>query len=163
MSAPSVIQGNMHVVGQLSASTMALPASAVSNNNVANQAGIDATKVIHQHHRNLQRSVPVGEEATVHLAYAQGEIIQFSVQCRTAPASGKSYKVDLEVNGVSVLTAPITITNATTPLARQAATLATPDYAAEDVFSILITDVAGGTLGTDLLCDLILRELPSEP
>jgi hypothetical protein len=163
MSAPSVIQGNVHIAGNLSASGVTLPSKVVSNNNIAEQAGIDATKVIQQHRVELQRAVPAVEEATVHLANAQGAIVQFSASCRTAPASGKSYKVDLEVNGTSVLTAPLEFTNSTTPLARQIATLDEAAYAAEDIFSVVITSSTGGTLGTDLLCDLILRELPMEP
>ena len=157
----SIIYNDTHIAGEFSCKSFTPPAGSITNNAVDANAAIDATKVVQQYNKTLQRAVPSGDEtASVHLAYGDGEIIDFQVFCGTAPASGKSYKVDLQINGVTALSSVITITDATTPLTPAAGTISVADYDAGDILSVVIDDVAGGTLGTDLFCQLIVNESP---
>ena len=81
---------------------------------------------------------PVTGEYEVHVANNVGTVLGFHAKA-TVPGSSASVTVDLKKNGTSILSAPITLTNATGAGTPQNATISTPSLAAGDRLTALLT------------------------
>ncbi len=69
--------------------------------------------------------------------------------------------LDLKKNGVSILTAVITLDAANTPYVVEAAAIATATLVAGDVLTVVIDETAGGgTVATGVFCELEIDEDP---
>ena len=79
-----------------------------------------------------------------------------------AAVGAATVTIDLQKNGVSVLSAVINITSALAANVYIDASITTTTYVADDVFKIVITATAGGgTLPTGLYVQLTTDENPS--
>ena len=83
-------------------------------------------------------ATPVTGEYEVHVANNVGTVLGFHAKV-TVPGSSASVTVDLKKNGTSILSAPITLTNATGAGTPQNATISTPSLAAGDRLTALLT------------------------
>jgi hypothetical protein len=101
----------------------------------------------------------------IHLGYgAIGAVT--AVRCMNTgvvgTGGGMSVTVDVKKNGVSILTAVMTINAATLLNAIVAGSIATAAYAVGDYFDVVVTATAGGgTLPQGLYVDVVLDEDPS--
>ena len=90
---------------------------------------------------NNQKAIgaaPTTLEEIVHVANNAGTISGFHALV-VVPGSAASITVDCKKNGTSILSAPITLTNATAASTLVNATVSVPSFAAGDVFSIAVT------------------------
>lgn len=81
---------------------------------------------------------PVTSEGIVHVVTVAGRVRGFHALLNDT-GSATSITFDLKKNGVSVLSAVITITHSTGDKAVQDATISTPTLAADDILSISMT------------------------
>ncbi len=154
---------DVHVNGTLSAKTVSLPAGCVGNAAIAAGAGIDASKQEHQHEKTYAQasgSVSATERKVIHVVYgATATILAFRAGSKTACAGAATITVDLLKNGVSILTAVITLDNANTAYIVESAAVLTPGLVAGDVLEVNITATAGGgTIGNGVFAQVVLEE-----
>jgi len=152
MAVPTRVEGDVYVNGSLSSKTMTLPASAVGDAQVQASAGINATKLQHQHRKGLAQasgSTATAETRVVHVAAAAGTLTRFEAGVVVPPSNGggdRTVTFDLKVNGSSVLASTIVIDKTNTARQVETATVSSPDLVAGDVVEITIT--VGGSTGT---------------
>lgn len=146
--------------GQLAAKTMTLASGTVTALSVAAAAGIEATKLQHQHQPvYCQDQIAYADTRVLHVAYGDGTTVAFKAGIVTAFVGDATATVNLHKNGVSVLSSAITLDNANTARVVEAGTINTTSYVAGDVFEVVVTVNAGtGTLGKGLFCHAVLRE-----
>ncbi|MFL5328406.1 MAG: hypothetical protein ACJ8C4_05785 [Gemmataceae bacterium] len=161
MAGPSVINGDLRVRGLFTAESMELPAASVRNASVAPDAAIDASKCVQQyvftHKQNGNVAVATDR---LHVAIDDGILQGARVEIRAAPAAANSFTVDLKVNGLSILSSPLTIDHSTavdTPLDLD---IATPEYLANNRIDVVIAAVAGTSFGSGLYVQATTREGP---
>ncbi|MGC9260922.1 MAG: hypothetical protein ACP5I8_12735 [Phycisphaerae bacterium] len=154
------------VQGTVTAQNFATNAAFITDTNVAALANINATKLNHQHrevYAQATASTAAAARQVVQVTYgATGTIIAYSAGLAgTANAGGATITVDLFKNGVSILTAPITISTQAVRVLT-AAGIATTSTVAGDVFEVVVTVTPGsGTLGTGLFSSLTINEAPA--
>lgn len=156
----SVHYGDFHVTGTFSAQSVILPASVITDANVAAGAQIAANKLQQQYaitHR--QPGAVAAAHDVVHLARAAGEVIALRIRVLEKPAAANSYTVTLKKNGTAVSTA-VTIDNTTTEGAILDAIVSTTSYSADDALSIDVVLTGGGAKGNGLCVSLLVREGP---
>lgn len=163
MAGNNFVDGNLDIRGTLSATTMDIPASTVTNNMVSATADIDASKLEHQFAKvYAQESGTTSADATqaVHVVYgATGTLVRFEAGSITACAGAATIDVDLLVNGSSVLSAAITLDNANTARIVEVGTISSASLSDGDVIEIDVDATAGGgTIGNGVFASLILRE-----
>lgn len=168
MAVPTRIEGDVYVNGSLSSKTITLPASAVGDAQVQASAGINATKVQHQHRKGLAQesaTTAAAETRVVHVAAAVGTLTRFEAGVVVPPSNGggddRTVTFDLKVNGSSVLSATIVIDKTNTARQVETATISSPDLVAGDVVEIAIT--VGGSTGTQAkgaFAQVTVNELP---
>lgn len=162
--AVSVIEGALHVRGQLTAESQIMAAGSVDNTSVAASAGIDATKLDHQYVvASVQAGTPAAITDPVHRAYAAGQIVSASVWVDVKPTAGSSYVVDLKKNGTTVLTGTLTVDSTSTEDTAITLTLSDDDYVAGDRLDVVVGSLSGGAYGTGLHVRLVLREAAGTP
>jgi len=154
----SVIQGDVHVVGRLTAADLSPSASSISDSQVAADAGISASKLEQQIVFQHRQAAPATVTEYVHIARGAGEIVALRAVADTVPAAANSYTIDVLKNGTTILTSVITINDSTTADDIQEGLLSVTSYVADDLFKIVVTVSGGGSKGTNLLAQLILRE-----
>jgi len=157
------LEGNTHVVGTLSSTAITLPSSCVDNAKVAAAAGVDASKLEHQHQITLAQdngAASAAQTRVVHVVYgATGTLLAFQAGCETACIGDSTIDVDLHVNGSSVLSAAIELSSSESAYELVEGTISSADLTADDVIEIVITVTAGtGTLGEGVFANLVLRE-----
>lgn len=157
-------EGDLYVAGNLSASSFSAPAGSVTNAMVAASAGIDATKLEHQH-RPIYAQNGTASSVTVPLHCvrgATGTLLQVQAGTIAACAGAATITVDVKKNGTTVLSSAITLDNGNTARVAEAGTLSVTSLVAGDLLEVVITATAGGgTLGTGLWVQLTLEEDPS--
>lgn len=164
MSQPSFHQGDHHFLGAVTfGGTAALPASSITDANVPAGANISALKLQQQRSCVGGRNGTVADEkCLIGKANGAGQIQSFKVCLEElANAGGATFTVDLKKDGVSVLTAPISITTqavrtwVTGTLTGSVSHVANNNYRME-----VVTTVGGGTLGKGLSWELLLLDSP---
>lgn len=163
----SRVDGDLHVVGNLSAATMDFPTGGIVNANVASTAAIAASKL-----QTYIAKVYVQDDGTdiaaatvpIHLVRAAGSgsctLKSFDVCCIDAPsASNEGFTVDLKMGGVSVLSAVITYTAARTDLDVMEGTITDASHDHDDLLVVVVAALgATGTKGQGLHVELRLEE-----
>lgn len=163
------IPGSLRVRGAVIAETTQITTADISNARVQAAAGIEATKLQHQHqvHHSQKAGVDVASETiTIHIARGAGTVVGLRIFPTTAPTGGdKKYTVDLQRSTAggafaSLLTAAEEIDSGNTSRVTVAATLvANPAYIASDALQLVITASGStGSQGQGLCVELDLRE-----
>lgn len=143
----SIIQGNVHVNGALSASQTVPSNGSVTDGAVASNANIDADKLEHRHVRSIQQerdTTAATREDFVHCALANGTLRVFRAAAHTVAVGAATVVFDLLKNGATVLSAPITLNSSSAANDPAEATIASASYTAGDVFVLTVTATAGG-------------------
>jgi hypothetical protein len=157
------LEGNLYVTGNVSAQTVTLPNGTVGDAAVKDNAGIDATKLQHQHRVTFAQesgSTAIAEGRVLHhVRGATGSVVAFAVGCVTPCIGDAAITVDLKNNGASILTAPIELGSGQDAFDTVAGTIASAGLLAGDVLEIVITVTPGtGTLGEGLFAALTIHE-----
>lgn len=158
---------DLFVQGNFNAQGITLPASCVTNSQVAVAAGIAATKL--QHRRTRMYADPAtttvaSKRQTIHVVYgATGTLIAFRAGMITAAIGADTATIKLRKNGTDILSADISLTSATAAFATLAAAgFTSAGLVAGDVLEVDITPVhSSGTLGVGIFVQLILDEDPA--
>ena len=157
--------GNLYVQGSFSCTTFTPPASCITNAAIIAAAGIDATKVVHQHVKSYEQesaTTDVSESRTVHIAYAAGTIVDFRAGNVVAHVGAATTTFDLLKNGTTVLTGVISTSSANAAYALVAGTISSAAYVAGDVLEVrTVATAGGGTLAKGAFARLVLRENPA--
>lgn len=163
--ATSNFDGSLHVAGTLTAHTLVVPSSTITNAMVANSAELDATKLEHQYQIVYAQEYATNATAArrlVHVGYgAAGTIVAFKVGAGVAATGNADADVNLLKNGTSVLASgtAVNLTSATSAYATVSASVTTTTIAAGDVLEITAAVDAGtGALATGLFAVIVLRE-----
>ena len=159
---PSVHQGDHYFSGNVKLNDVTLPAGCVEADDVEANAGIEATKLQHQHRPefNQPNTTATAETRVVYRCYgATGTIVGFHAGSIVACAGAATITVDLRKNGVSVLTGVITLDSTNTARVAEAGTLSVTTLVQGDVLEVVTTATAGGgTIGTGLFAFAEVRE-----
>jgi hypothetical protein len=168
--AQDLIQNDLHVAGHLSCKTFTLPAACVGNATIAGAAGIEATKVVHQFPLHIQQSpgsAVVSATTLLHILRAIGSVVSFEASTTTAATGGdRTVSIDLQKSTgggafATILSSPISLTNATTARTVVSGTVSNPSLVDGDLLQVVVT-VAGaaGSQAQGLLVTVTLREEP---
>lgn len=169
MTQVAKITGDVLVDGTLTAKTLNIPAGTVGNAGVAAAAGIDATKLDHQHairYSQADGSDVVSAIVPIHICRAAVEIVDVEVVCIDAPSGGdKQFTVDLQVADqstpapASLLYAPVTIDSTVADCEVKSATITTTAAVADDTLLVVVTASGStGTQGQGLIVVVTVRE-----
>lgn len=156
--------GDYACTGTFSPRALTIPAGSILNAAVGASAAIAATKLCHRVYKIVSQPNTTATSVTqlIHLALAAGVLHKLRAVVQVAAIGGATITIDLQKNGVSVLSAPMSITSALAANVYLDATITTSDYVADDVFKLVITAAAGGgTIPTGLLVQLSADENPS--
>ncbi len=172
MADTNTIQGNLIVQGYLSVGQgFSIPDGAITNDNIVTDAGIEASKLNHQHMIAIELFGPAVSVAALtrqlFIAYAPGTILSAKASVVTV-ATGADRTVTVDVKRstaagayATILTSTIGFTDASVVLTPVAAVInaSLDDYIASDLFEVVVT-VAGsaGAQAVGLLFTLITRE-----
>lgn len=159
---PTIIEGAVHINGALSAKSFTPPAGSIANASIAANAGIDATKLGHQHRANFSQpnTAATTETRVIYTVYgATATLVAFKAGS-IAPATGNAtVTLDLRKNGATVLTAVVTLNSSNAARVVVAGVLASTSLAQGDVIEVVITATAGtGTLPTGVFGYAEVRE-----
>lgn len=148
MAQAAVLYGDVVITGQLDVQgAMSLPSGCVANANVASDAAIAASKcqrgpvVSHSQEGTCTTKTVI---LTV-ICGATATLKKVRVSNVTACGGASTVTVDVQNNGVSVLTAVATLNAATGALGVESPTIATPAAVVDDVITAVITANASGT------------------
>lgn len=157
----SRISGNLQVIGNISGQTITIPASSVSNGQVQALAGVDASKLQHQHQPVVGQAGTAADQTTVvHVARgATGTVVGFAAGL-VGPCTGDStVTFDLKKNGVTVLSSPVSVDSGDAAYAIVSGTVTVPALAQDDVLTVVVDATVGtGTLGTGAFASVTIRE-----
>jgi hypothetical protein len=160
----TILDTNVHVRGTLSADQFTIPDSAVGDDQIKTGDPVAATKLQNRQTKTYGQpggSVSTTERRIIHTAQAAGSVVSFQAGSRTANVGAATITADLQKNGVSVLSAVITLDNANVAYTPEAGTVTTTAYVAGDVFEVVLTATAGGgTLGNGAYATAVFDENP---
>lgn len=158
----SRIYGDLLVEGSLVASQLAVPMGAISDIQVAPAAGIQATKLEHQHRLMYaqQNSAATAETRVVYVCYgASGSVVDFRAGCISVCTGNATITLDLLRNGSSILASPLVLNSSDTNRVAKQGVVSSSTLAAGNVLELVVTVSAGtGTLGTGLFAALTVHE-----
>lgn len=162
--AQSKIEGDVRVTGNISCSTLTIPAGAVRNASIEEVAGIEATKLEHKYEPVFAQpnTTATAETRAVHLVHgASGQVLAFKAGCIAKCVGDSTITVDLKKNGSSMLTGVITLDSGDTNRVAVAGTISgAGTLAVGDLLEITVAVTAGtGTLGTGVFASVELTEL----
>lgn len=125
-----------------SGGNFSLGAGSVSDQHVASGAAIAASKLKHSYYPRTTFGAKIGDAPTtaeyiVHVANQTGVVNDFASSLNVVGSADMT--VDLKKNGVSILTAPIHLTNALSNRQVLAGVLASNSFVAGDVISMAVT------------------------
>lgn len=144
---PNRLGDNTYVAGILQARTLIPSADCVKDEHVEPDAKLDAAKIVHPIHRTLSQGKAVDavdQEECIHVVRGLvGTIKSFSALLRVAPDNTDVVTVDLLKNGVSVLSAVITLNSATPPNVPQDGTLSVTAVTEDDLLDVKIDYTVG--------------------
>lgn len=139
----SRIDTDLHVSGTLSANRMVVADAAVGDDQVMPNAGIQYTKV--QQFRSLLLAQPKNDNCTNErrvvrkITGATGTVISFLAGAVVPAGAATTVAVDLLVNGSSILSAAISLSNAQAAYETVSATISDDALAVGDTVEISIT------------------------
>ena len=133
----SRVDGDLIVSGQLSAQNMSLPASSVGDTQFKSADPLTAAKQQHQHRANYAQesgTTSATEARVMHVVKgATGSVVQFEAGSVTVCVGAATIVVDLLNNGVSILSAPITLDSGNSVRVAEAGTIASAAVVDGDV------------------------------
>lgn len=140
-----------------------LPASVISDNQVASSASIDTAKVKHRHSKHYgQNGTASSVTIPIHIARAAGSVVAIEAGSIVANIGAATVTIDLKKNGSSILTGVITLDSGNTARVLEAGTISSASYVDGDFFELVIVATAGGgTLATGLGVEVTFNENPS--
>lgn len=160
MSDPLRVPGDMVVLGDLyfgPDSAITLPNDTVTNAKVASGDPLDAAKTDNSYQAILaQASTAATETKYVGIPRGVGTFLAFRVIQKTACAGSSTVTVDVKKNGVSILSAAITLNSASAVNTPIAGTITTSSFSADDYLEIVIT---ANQSGTDALATQVMAQL----
>lgn len=171
-TANSRVEGNMQVTGQIAAASILYPLGSIENEDVQANAGIEATKVIHQfpvRYSQAEGSDVASATIPVHLVYGvTAEIVRVEVMSPTAPAGGdKQFTVDVKAGNnndafASVLSAVVTYDSTLSDKEIAVGVLSTTALADGDALQVVVAATGStGTQAQGLIVVVWLREKPA--
>ena len=160
--AQTVLNGDVFCTGGLSSKTFTAPSGSISDDAVASNAKIKATKLIHQlplRYSTSTSSAAITATELLHIAKATGEIASIEVCATTAPTSSDQFTVDLQKGNsstafTSVLSSAVTVTSSHSDREVVAGTISSADYSADDIFQIVVTVSGSSTEGILVVVNL---------
>jgi len=140
-----------------------LPPGAVTAANIAAAAGVEATKLEHQHREIYQQesdTTSVSEDRVVHVVKGTtGDLKTFRAGSVVANIGAATITVDLHKNGSTILSAPITLDNGDAAYALVAGVISSEPVVADDVLEVVVVATAGGgTVGKGVFASLDVFE-----
>lgn len=169
--ATSVIQGDLHATGRITAGSLSVPSGAISNVQVASNSQIEATKLQHQRVITYVLGGPAStvtaDTKIVHVVKGTGSISSVSASLVTPPTTTNVVHVDLKKGNAttalapastfaSVLAATIDFDNTSTALTVVDGSVSSPTVAAGDHLEIVVT--ATGTSAEGLTVSIVVNE-----
>lgn len=162
----STIDGDLLVLGTLTASSQSVPASAVGDTQVQAAANVAASKLEHQHEKTAvlcdHATSAAAKRQQLHRVYgATGTILQFGVAASVICTSDATVTVDLKKNGSTILSATISLDSGTAALIlKQPSGFTSTALVVGDVLEAEITAVSAGSgaVAKGVSCHLTLRE-----
>ena len=160
----SRVEGDLYVAGTLAAQSLIPSSASVSDDSIQAAAGIDATKLEHRHQLTLSLFKHTEDAATIrralHRVYgATATLVKFGVLATVAAGSASSATVQLKKNGVSILSAAITLDSTVTAFdLKEPAGYTSTALVAGDVLEVEITAVSGSTLPKGVTAFLVISE-----
>jgi hypothetical protein len=155
-------EGDVFVAGTLAGTVTTPSAGSVTNTAVAALAGIDQSKLQHQHRDDYAQPNTAATTETKPRAVVYGvtgSLLSFKAGSIAACIGAATITVDLKKNGVSVLSAPITLNNANTARVAVVGTISSAGLVAGDLLEVVVTATAGGgTLGTGVFAETRWKE-----
>jgi len=170
MSATSTQAGNLHVAGTLSAASLTIPNGGVTNAHITSSAGLDATKLEHQHCiPYFQADGTDVAAATVPVYICRGataEIVAIQVSCVDAPSGGdKAFTVDLQKadegtpTPATVLSSTISYSSTQSDCEVEPGTISSADLITGDQLLVVVAVTGStGTQGQGLVVNITIRE-----
>lgn len=162
--ATGILREDLHVAGNLSASSLTIPAGTLTDAGVEAGAGIQATKLEHQHTQVFKQNhgtAATSQRQVIHTVYgAEGSIVSFRAGVVVANIGAATISIQLKKNGSNILSSALVLdsTNAAFSM-EDAAGFTSTALVADDVLEVDATATAGGgTLGQGLFCELVVRE-----
>lgn len=137
-------------------------AGSVGDSQIAATAGIQATKLTHDHIRSHSQpnTTATTETRGIYVARNAGTVVELSAGSIVANIGAATVTVDLKKNGVTILSGVVTLDNANTARVVEMGTISGASYAAADFFETVITATAGGgTLATGVYVQALFREV----
>ncbi len=165
--ATGVIQGDLRIAGTLAPQGFTAPANSIGDAAIPAGAGVQASKLQHQHqqvaqHSNHATDAAVDRRQIHQVVGATGTITSFGVTASVAATSTGAITVNLYKAGVSILSAPITLDSGTAAFVqKQAAGFTSAAVVAGDCLEAVISAVTGSTLPKGVSTHLNIREDPA--
>jgi hypothetical protein len=155
--------GDWHVLGRLSSQTQVYPTGSIDNDAISSVANIDATKVQTSNRALLEQesaTTAFNERRVIHIVRGANAVIaEVFAGSVVANIGAATVTLDLLVNGVSVLAAPLIIDSTHVAYQIVPGILSTSTLLLNDVVEMDVTAVAGGgTLATGLFAEARISE-----
>ena len=162
MSNPSRFPGDIYVQGTVICGGINLPNECVGNANINPIDPIYPQNLLMEHVKTFSQdrgSVAAAERKVMHVANGNGTLLQISCGVTVANIGAATITIDFYNNGVSILSAPITLNSTNTAYSSQLGAFATPNYSQFNVFEVVVTvSASGGTLGQGLWVQGVFQE-----
>ena len=156
-----ILPVDTYVRGNLKMDSIQVPSSSFGDDAFDIASPLGVLKQAHQYLVKHNRPVPVTEALTVHQAYAPGVLVQVQATVTTQGSGAATVTVVVRKNGVSVMSATMTVGSGLAAFGVLVGTLnsALTGYTANDVFDLVLTAAApSGALPAGLLVTLLFRE-----
>lgn len=162
MATQNTIDGDLYVRGGLVPQAFTPPANCIGDSAIPAGAGIQQTKLEHQHRGSYRQpnAAAAAETKVVAVVYgATGTLLAFKAGAIGPAVGADTCSVDLKKNGASVLTAPVSLTSAQAAYALVAGAIATVALVAGDVLTVVVTpNHTSGTLPTGVFATPTWKE-----
>lgn len=136
-------EGDLRVTGDLSAATMTIPSSSVSNSQVSSNAAVAVTKLQHLYKAGTNFNLAIGgtvasREEIVFVASDTCTLRGFYCVFNVGGTTGNS-DFDLNINGSTALSGVVNFDNTDTDTVVKDGSLSTTTLSADDIVSISVT------------------------
>src|SRR4051812_43605091 len=123
---------DVHVAGKITCQTMNVPDQTIVDADVASDAGIQATKLEHDHIVTLNQpnTSATSETRSIYRARKPGSVVEIAAGSIAAAIGAATVTIDLKKGGATILTAVITLDNANSARVQELGTLSAATYAA---------------------------------
>lgn len=157
------VEGRLHVAGLLTCENFDPPDETVGNDAWDPASPLDADNQEHKHRPSYTQGNGVTAVDKTHVLHivmgATARAKKFVAGVEAAAVGDSTVTVDLKVDGVSILTAPISISSATPANTPQSATIATPNLTVGKIVKVVVDATVGtGTLPTGFFAQAEIDE-----